>query len=260
MAANTSIRPLNRDGDGCKTAFPPPRNGVSTVLRVWCPYCIQGHHMATVKKTTGTAKAPRKAPAKAAEAAEAPTLNGVPMDAATTTEGEGVDRRDFIHIAAVSFAGVGALAVVYPLVTQMSASADVLALASIEVDVAAIEPGQAIKTSWRKQPVFIRNLTPAEIAEANAVDVSTLREPQTLAERTQPGKENWLITLGVCTHLGCVPLGAAAGEIKGEYGGYFCPCHGSHYDTAARIRKGPAPLNLVVPEYAFLSDTVVKIG
>jgi len=123
-----------------------------------------------------------------------------------------------------------------------------------------IHVAAAIKTSWRKQPVFIRNLTPAEVEEANKVDVGSLRDPQTLAERTKPGKENWLITLGVCTHLGCVPLGAASGEVKGEYGGYFCPCHGSHYDTAARIRKGPAPLNLAVPEFAFISDTVVKIG
>ena len=173
---------------------------------------------------------------------------------------EGVRRRDFIHIAAVSWAGVGAAAVALPLVNQMNPSADVRALASIEVDVSAIEPGQAIKTSWRKQPVFVRNLTPAEVAEANKVAIGSLRDPQTLAERTKPGKENWLVTLGVCTHLGCVPLGAAAGEVKGEFGGYFCPCHGSHYDTAGRIRKGPAPLNLEVPEFAFISDTVVKIG
>lgn len=172
----------------------------------------------------------------------------------------GVRRRDFINIAAVSFAGVGAVAAVFPLVNQMNPSADVLALSSTEVDISAVEPGQAIKTSWRKKPVFIRNLTPEEIKAANAVDVSSLREPQTLAERTKPGKENMLITLGVCTHLGCVPLGAAEGEKKGEFGGYFCPCHGSHYDTAARIRKGPAPTNLEVPEYEFLSDTVVKIG
>lgn len=217
--------------------------------------------MATVKKTTGTSKAPRKTTANAVAAAGAPALNGVPMEAATTSgEGDGVRRRDFINIAAVSFAGVGAVAVAIPLVSQMSASADVLALASIEVDVSAIQPGQAIKTSWRKQPIFIRNLVPAEIEAANKVDVGSLRDPQTLAERTKPGKENWLITLGVCTHLGCVPLGAASGEVKGEYGGYFCPCHGSHYDTAARIRKGPAPLNLQVPEFAFISDTVVKIG
>ena len=217
--------------------------------------------MATVKKTTGTSKAPRKTAASAAVAPEAMVTTDASAEAVSAQgDGDGVRRRDFIHIAAVSFAGVGAVAAAIPLVAQMSASADVLALASIEVDVASIQPGQSIKTSWRKQPVFIRNLTPEEIAEANKVNVGSLREPQTLAERTQPGKDNWLITLGVCTHLGCVPLGAASGEVKGEYGGYFCPCHGSHYDTAGRIRKGPAPLNLVVPEYVFLSDTVVKIG
>ena len=187
------------------------------------------------------------------------TVEQVGVDTESSGE-DGVRRRDFIHIAAISFAGVGGAAIALPLVGQMGASADVRAQASIEVDVAAIESGQAIKTMWRKQPIFVRNLTAVEIAEANKVVISTLRDPQTLAERTKPGKENWLITLGVCTHLGCVPLGAAAGEVKGEFGGYFCPCHGSHYDTAARVRKGPAPLNLVVPEFAFLSDTVVKIG
>jgi len=174
--------------------------------------------------------------------------------------GDGVRRRDFINIAAVSFAGVGAAAVVGPLVVQMSPSADVLAMSSVDVDISKIEPGQAIKTSWRKQPVFIRNLMPKEIAEANAVPLSELRDPQTLAERTKPGKQNWLITMGICTHLGCIPLGTGEGENRGPYGGYFCPCHGSAYDTAARIRKGPAPRNLDVPEYAFTSDTVVKIG
>jgi ubiquinol-cytochrome c reductase iron-sulfur subunit len=181
-------------------------------------------------------------------------------DAGAATGGEGVRRRDFINVAAVSFAGVGGLAVLYPLVNQMNPSADVLALASTEVDISQIQPGQAIKTIWRKQPVFIRNLTPAEIKQANAVDVGSLRDPQTLAERTKAGKANWLITMGVCTHLGCVPLGTAAGENRGDFGGYFCPCHGSHYDTAARVRKGPAPKNLEVPEYEFTSPTVVTIG
>ncbi|TXC74132.1 ubiquinol-cytochrome c reductase iron-sulfur subunit [Sphingorhabdus soli] len=181
-----------------------------------------------------------------------------PHDSGVTEDG--VRRRDFLNIAAVSFAGVGAVAVVFPLVNQMNPSADVLAEASIDVDISAIERGQAIKTSWRKQPIFIRNLTDKEMAEANAVPLSELRDPQTLAERTKPGKENWLITLGVCTHLGCIPLGAAEGEDKGPYGGYFCPCHGSAYDTAARIRKGPAPLNLQVPEYVFDTDTKVTIG
>lgn len=187
-----------------------------------------------------------------AENADTATLEGTPA--------EGVRRRDFINIAAVSAAGVGGIAIVYPLISQMSASADVLAESSTEVDLSAIAPGQTIKAVFRKQPVFIRNLTPAEIDEANKVDVAALRDPQSLAERTKEGHENWLITMGVCTHLGCVPQGAAEGEVKGEYGGYFCPCHGSHYDTAARIRKGPAPKNLLVPDYEFTSDTVVKIG
>ena len=174
--------------------------------------------------------------------------------------GDGVRRRDFINVAALSFAGVGVAAAVVPLVTQMSPSADVLAMASTEVDISKILPGQAIKTVWRKQPVFVRNLTPAEIAAANAVPLSELRDPQTLAERTKPGKANWLITMGVCTHLGCIPLGTGEGENRGPFGGYFCPCHGSAYDTAARIRQGPAPLNLQVPEYQFTSPTVVQIG
>ncbi|PZQ61644.1 MAG: ubiquinol-cytochrome c reductase iron-sulfur subunit [Sphingomonas taxi] len=169
-------------------------------------------------------------------------------------------RRDFINIAAVSFAGVGAVAIVLPLINQMNPSADVLALSTTEIDISKIAPGQAIKASFRKQPLFVRNLTPTEIAAADAVNVSSLRDPQTLEERTKAGKKNWLITLGVCTHLGCVPLGAGEGENKGPFGGYFCPCHGSAYDTAGRIRQGPAPQNLHVPEYAFTSDTVVTVG
>jgi ubiquinol-cytochrome c reductase iron-sulfur subunit len=173
---------------------------------------------------------------------------------------EGVRRRDFINIAAVSFAGVGAAAVALPLINQMNPSADVLAEASVEIDVSQIAEGQAIKTVFRKQPLFVRHLTAAEIAAADKTPVSDLRDPQTLKDRTESGKPQWLITMGVCTHLGCVPLGAASGEVKGEFGGYFCPCHGSHYDTAGRIRKGPAPKNLEVPEFAFTSDTVVKVG
>jgi ubiquinol-cytochrome c reductase iron-sulfur subunit len=179
---------------------------------------------------------------------------------ANMAEEDGVRRRDFINIAAVSAAGVAGVGVVIPLVSQMSASADVLAASSTEVDISSIQPGQAIKAVFRNQPVFVRNLTPKEIEEANAVPASSLRDPQTLAERTKEGKENWLITMGVCTHLGCVPLGAGEGENRGEFGGYFCPCHGSAYDTAARIRKGPAPKNLEVPVYEFSTDTVVKIG
>jgi ubiquinol-cytochrome c reductase iron-sulfur subunit len=169
-------------------------------------------------------------------------------------------RRDFLNIAAVSFAGVGAVVVVLPLVNQMNPSADVLAEATVELDLAAIKEGQAIKAIFRKQPLFVRHLTPVEIAAANKVDLGTLRDPQTLAQRTKAGKTQWLITYGVCTHLGCVPLGASEGEVRGDYNGYFCPCHGSSYDTAARIRKGPAPKNLEVPDYVFRSDTTVEVG
>ncbi|MBA3898282.1 MAG: ubiquinol-cytochrome c reductase iron-sulfur subunit [Sphingomonadaceae bacterium] len=179
----------------------------------------------------------------------------------TTDAGEPeLRRRDFINVAALSFAGVGAVAAIAPLIYQMNPSADVLADATTEIDLAAIKPGQAIKAIFRKQPLFVRQLTPKEIAEANAVPVSSLRDPQTLAERTKPGKPQWLITMGVCTHLGCVPLGAAEGETRGEFGGYFCPCHGSVYDTAARIRKGPAPKNLEVPDYVFRSATTIEVG
>src|SRR3954464_11339643 len=173
---------------------------------------------------------------------------------------DGVRRRDFLNIAAVSAAGVGGVALLYPLVNQMNPSPDVLALASTEVDISAIKPGQAIKTVFRKQPLFVRHLTPAEIHAANAVPVSDLRDPQTLADRTKPGKAMWLVTMGVCTHLGCVPLGAGEGENRGPLRGHFCPCHGSMYDTAARIRKGPAPKNLEVPDYAFKSATVITVG
>ena len=181
-----------------------------------------------------------------------------PHDENLTDTGE--RRRDFIYIATGAFAAAGAAAVAWPLVNQMNPSADVLALAQIDVDISSIVPGQAIKVSWRGKPVFVRNLTPKEIAEANAVNISTLRDPQTLAQRTKSGHNNWLITLGVCTHLGCVPLGAGEGENRGDFGGYFCPCHGSTYDTAARIRKGPAPKNLEVPDYAFKTPTQVTIG
>ena len=174
--------------------------------------------------------------------------------------GEGVRRRDFINIAAVTAAGVGGVATLVPLISQMAPSKDVLAESTTELDISAIEPGQAIKAVFRKQPVFVRNLTPHEIQAAEAVPVDSLRDPQTLAERTKEGHGNILITMGVCTHLGCVPLGAGEGENRGPFGGYFCPCHGSAYDTAGRIRKGPAPKNLEVPDYTFVSDTKIVIG
>jgi ubiquinol-cytochrome c reductase iron-sulfur subunit len=182
------------------------------------------------------------------------------VPATTDSGGDGVRRRDFLNVAAVSFAGIGGVAALAPLVVQMSPSADVLAQATTEIDISKVEVGQRIKALWRKQPVFVAHLTPKEIAEAEAVPVSSLRDPQSLQERTQPGHLNWLIVVGVCTHLGCIPLGTGEGENKGPYGGWFCPCHGSQYDTAARIRQGPAPRNLAVPDYQFTSPTTVLVG
>jgi ubiquinol-cytochrome c reductase iron-sulfur subunit len=181
-------------------------------------------------------------------------------NSATEMLEDGVRRRDWIHIAALSTAGVGAASVLIPLVSQMAPSADVLAESTTDVDVSAIQPGQSIRSVFRRQPLFVKRLTAAEIAEANAVNVSTLRDPQTLADRTLEGNQDLLVTRGVCTHFGCVPLGSNEGENKGDFNGYFCPCHGSHYDVAGRIRRGPAPLNLAVPNYEFKSEGVIRVG
>ena len=182
------------------------------------------------------------------------------MTTTETASEEGVRRRDWIHIAAVSFAGVGAGFVVIPLASQMGPSADVLAASTTELDISGVEAGQSVKGVFRGQPLFVKRLTADEIAAAKADDSATMPDPQTLAERTNPANEAILVTLGVCTHLGCVPLGAAEGENKGDFGGYFCPCHGSHYDVAGRIRKGPAPKNLVVPDFEFKSEGVIRVG
>ena len=175
----------------------------------------------------------------------------------TTDDGpgapDGPTRRDFLYVATGALGVVGAAFGTWPLIDQMNPSADVLALSSIEVDLSAIELGQEIKALWRKQPVFIRHRTAAEIAEARADDDTDLPHPERDAERVQ--KPEWLVMIGVCTHLGCIPLGE-----QGEYGGWFCPCHGSHYDKSGRIRKGPAPENLPVPQYVFLDDNTIRIG
>ena len=174
---------------------------------------------------------------------------------ATTSSHEDPNRRDFIHIAAAVAAVGGVAAVAWPLVDQMNPSGDTLALASIDFDLTKVALGQQVIAKWRSKPVFVRHRTPKEIAEAQNVNLADLRDPQTDAERVKPGKAEWLILVGVCTHLGCVPDFGG-----GSYGGWLCPCHGSVYDTSGRIRAGPAPLNLPVPDYAFLSDTKVKIG
>lgn len=165
-------------------------------------------------------------------------------------------RRDFLLLTAQAMGAVGAAALVWPLIDSMNPSADVLALSSTEVDITAIAEGQEIKVVWRGKPVFIRHRTAKNIEESKAVNVAELRDPETDEARVKKGHEQWLIMVGVCTHLGCIPLGNGAGS----FDGWFCPCHGSEYDSAGRIRRGPAPKNLVIPPYAFTSDTKVKIG
>ena len=176
-------------------------------------------------------------------------------------------RRDFLYLATGAVGGVGVLAAAWPFVDQMNPDASTLALASIEVDISQIEEGQSITVKWRGKPVFIRNRTAREVEEANMVATDQLPDPLARnanlgddasaidVNRAASGQENWIVMVGICTHLGCVPLGQ-----QGEYGGWFCPCHGSHYDTAGRIRKGPAPENLLIPPYRFVSENVIKIG
>ncbi len=171
---------------------------------------------------------------------------------------DGETRRDFLYLLTGAATAVGAGAVAWPLVDTMNPSADVLALASTEVDLSGVEEGMSITIKWRGKPVFIRHRTAAEIEEANAVPLDELRDPEPDSIRAE--KPEWLVMVGVCTHLGCVPLGQKPNDESGDYGGWFCPCHGSHYDTSGRIRQGPAPLNLEVPAYVFLDDTTVRIG
>lgn len=175
-----------------------------------------------------------------------------------TTDTDEPTRRDFLYVATGAFAAVGVAGIAWPLIDQMNPDASALALASIEVDISNVEVGQSITVKWRGKPVFIRRRTEKEIAEADTVNLDDLRDPQTDAQRVI--KPEWLVMVGICTHLGCVPKGQKVADEKGDYDGWFCPCHGSHYDTAGRIRRGPAPLNLEVPEYSFLSDTKIKIG
>ncbi|HEY9536964.1 MAG TPA: ubiquinol-cytochrome c reductase iron-sulfur subunit [Kiloniellaceae bacterium] len=180
-------------------------------------------------------------------------------DIATSAPADsGETRRDFLYLAATGMGVVGAACVAWPLIDTMNPSAEVLALASTEVDLAPIAEGQRVTVTWRGNPVFIDHRTQQQIQQAEAVDVEALPDPQPDSARVQ--KPEWLIVIGVCTHLGCVPLGQKAGQDRGDFGGWFCPCHGSHYDTSGRVRRGPAPLNLPVPPYTFADDTTVVIG
>lgn len=184
-------------------------------------------------------------------------------DKAQTPEAQDDDsptRRDFLDLslATIVVGAVGTAAFAWPIIDSMNPAADVLALATVEVDLSAIEVGQSITIKWRGKPVFIRRRTEAEIAKARADDDADLKDPQSDADRVQ--RSEWLVMEGVCTHLGCIPLGQKPSDPKGDYGGWFCPCHGSHYDLSGRIRLGPAPKNLLVPPYAFLDDSAIRIG
>jgi len=176
----------------------------------------------------------------------------------SSNDTDDVERRDFLMVAAGSFAAVGAVASLWPLIDQMNPDASAKALASIDVDLSPIKEGQAITVMWRGKPVFVRRRTKDEIKSATSISEAELPDPQLDTDRVQ--KPEWLVLVGICTHLGCIPRGQKTGDVQGDFGGWFCPCHGSHYDTSGRIRKGPAPKNLDVPPYKFVSDTKIKIG
>ena len=174
----------------------------------------------------------------------------------TASSAEHPTRRDFLFVATGAFAAVGGVATLWPLVSQMNPDAATIAAgAPIEVDLTPIAQGQDIKVFWRGKPIYIMNRTKKQIEEARSVAVDSLRDPQTDQSRVKEGHDNWLVVIGICTHLGCIPIAH-----EGNYDGFFCPCHGSQYDTSGRIRQGPAPLNLPVPPYQFVSDTKIQIG
>ena len=194
------------------------------------------------------------------------------METTANQEQGDVTRRDFIYIATTVFAAIGAAAALWPAIDQMNPNSSALSTAKLDVDLSPVEVGQAITVVWRGKPIFIRHRTPEDIEKAKATPLSDLKDPYaevmgapsdlsaTDENRTKPGKENWLIMIGICTHLGCIPKGQAPTDPKGPYGGWFCVCHGSIYDTAGRVRGGPAPRNLEVPPYKFLADKKIVIG
>ena len=167
-------------------------------------------------------------------------------------------RRSFLQLSTISLGAIGTAGFIWPFLKSMNPAEDTLALGSTEVNIADIEEGQGITVKWRGKPVFIRKRTQEEISEAKLVKLEDLKDPAIDDDRVK--KDEWLVLVGICTHLGCVPLGQKITDMKGEYNGWYCPCHGSHYDSSGRIRKGPAPTNLAVPPYSFLNDTTIKIG
>jgi ubiquinol-cytochrome c reductase iron-sulfur subunit len=175
-----------------------------------------------------------------------------------TTGHAGETRRDFLVLTAAALGGVGAVVTAWPFIDSLNPARDTLALSTTDVDLSPVQVGQRLTVVWRGKPVFIDHRSPEEIKKAQDVDWHSLRDPQPDSARVK--KTEWLVMIGVCTHLGCIPLGNKPGDDRGPYGGWFCPCHGSVYDTSGRIRQGPAPLNLVIPPYEFTSDTAIKIG
>ncbi len=169
-------------------------------------------------------------------------------------------KRDFLKLVAASGAAIGVGAIAWPLIDSMNPSSDVLALSSVEFDVAPVAIGQGVTIVWRGKPIFVRHRTPEEIKTAESVKQSDLIDPATDESRVKAGHEQFVVLVGICTHLGCVPLGNKPTDPRGDFGGWFCPCHGSQYDVSGRVRHGPAPANLAVPPYAFMSDTRIKIG
>ena len=171
------------------------------------------------------------------------------------TDNKKTNRRDFLFTATYTLGAIGVGATIWPFIDQMNPDKSVQALATTEVDITNIEPGKSITVLWRGKPVFLKRRTPEEIAEARSVSLNELKDPERDEDRVKEGNDEWLVMLGVCTHLGCVPLAD-----KGDFNGWFCPCHGSHYDVSGRIRKGPAPINMEVPKYEFVDNNTIKIG
>jgi len=169
-------------------------------------------------------------------------------------------KRDLLELLAGAGAAIFAGGIGFALIGSMNPAADVLAVSSVEIDLAPIAVGSGITVMWQGKPIFVRHRTDKEIADARNVKLSELADPQTDKSRVKAGHDQWIVLIGICTHLGCIPLGNKSTDMRGEWGGWFCPCHGSQYDTSGRIRKGPAPLDLAVPPYAFESDTKIKIG
>jgi ubiquinol-cytochrome c reductase iron-sulfur subunit len=189
---------------------------------------------------------------------EVAVASGVPHGAHAPDEG--VRKRDFLRLVTGATAAVGIGAIVWPLIDMMNPSQDVLALSTTEVDLKPIAEGMGITVVWRGKPIFVRHRTAAEIKAAVDAPLGQLIDPQPDSVRVKPGHTPWIVVVGICTHLGCVPLGNKPTDPRGQWGGWFCPCHGSQYDTAGRVRHGPAPLNLYIPPYQYMSDTRIKIG